>query len=611
MPRLKNTVRIVTVLATLLFTLSAGAASGSYSGRKTDQLTSGDKSAQYYCDQAKQSQTPEKEANLLLCANALLKNHKTAEAKDILASIRHYSFQGNLAAFKNLVDARLAFMQGNPPRAIALLKEISPASLSLPVSIEYRDLLARAYEANGEYINSVTERVTLDSLLSDREMAEINNELIWSTLQQINPQTLKSAAIGAQNHTLRGWLELATIERDLNSNDPNYRNTLASWESNYRGHPGAALLPSNLSKNQLSNLEPKQIALLLPLSGKLSSSAEAVRDGFLAASALHGHYEGDAPRVIVLDTQDDQNVSAAYQNAMNQGADILVGPLTKNGVESMIRAANRDLPILVLNYVDEHTPGNFVEFGLAPEDEARQAADRAWQEGHINALILAQEGDWGQRLTSAFRERWESLGGRVIETTVYSTGEPLSNPIKAALHIDASENRAKRMRDEINMPLEYEVRRRQDIDMVFMAAQPQEARQIPPLLAFYFANDLPIYATSSVYTGYPNPTVDKDLNGVTFCDIPWNIDSRPAETQSRNPVLNLWPAPSQAHPRLYALGVDAYQAIALLPKLEALPNFSVNGATGKLSLSPDRRITRTLRCTKFVNGEPKRLDSNG
>jgi len=610
MPTLKNKSRIVTVLVAILFCLNTWAASGSYSGRKTDQLASGDKPAQFYCDQAKRNETPEREANLLLCANALLKNHKTAEAKDILTSIKNFPFQGNLLAFKSLVDARLALMQGNSSQSITLLKQISPTSLSLPVAIEYRDLLARAYEANGQFINSVTERVTLDSILSDRDMAEINNELIWSTLQQINPQTLKSSAIAAQNHTLKGWLELATIERNMNSNDPNYTNTLASWESNYRGHPGKALLPSNLSQNKLSNLEPKHIALLLPLSGKLSSSAEAVRDGFLAASALHGHLEGDAPRITVLDTQDDQNVAWAYQNAINQGADIIVGPLTKNGVESLISAANHNVPVLALNYVDENTPRNFVEFGLAPEDEARQAADRAWQDGHVNALIIAQNGDWGQRLTSAFRERWDSLGGQVIDTTFYSTSQPLSNPIKAVLHIDASENRARRLRDEINMPLEYDVRRRQDIDMVFMAAQPQEARQIPPLLAFYFANDLPIYATSSVYTGYPNPAADKDLNEVTFCDIPWNIDSRPAEIQSRNPVARLWPATTQAHPRLYALGVDAYQAIALLPKLEALPNFSMNGATGKLSLNNDRRITRGLRCTKFVDGEPKRLDSN-
>lgn len=588
----------------MLISQNSFAGSGSFSGKKSQQLASGDKTAAYYCSKAENSETPEREANLLLCANALLKNHKTAEAQDILSQISKFPFEGNLLSFKRLVDARMALATGDAPRAVTLLSKISASSISLPVAIEYRDLYARAFEETGDYLNSVTQRVELDAILSDRDMAETNNQLIWSTLQHMNPRSLETAARSTQNYTLRGWLELALIERDMDTS------ALATWESQYRGHPGEALLPNNMTPTTLANFEAKHIALLLPLTGNLSSSAQAVRDGFMASLALSHNNGGMAPRISVIDTQDEQNIAPAYQEAIADGADMIVGPLTKQGVEQIIRLASSDTPVLALNYVDNNSRANIFQFGLSPEDEARQAAERAWQDGRINALIIAQAGEWGDRLTHAFTERWEALGGRVLDSTTFSPDEPISNTVKAALRIDSSEERARELINSLNTPLEYDPRRRQDIDMVFIAAQPTEAHQIPPLLAFYFAQDIPVYATSSIYSGDANPLADKDLNGVTFCDIPWNVDTRPIESQPDNTIASLWPASTQAQPRLYALGVDAYQLIPALPRLEAIPHFSLNGATGKLSLDKNQRIIRTLRCTRFVNGEPKRLDSN-
>lgn len=599
--------RIITFFIVALLCLAAKsfAGSGSFSSSKNEGLTSGHESAQYYCNKAEQSTSPDREANLLLCANAFLKTNQNTKAKDILSSIKNFRFEGNLLTFKQFVDARYSYNLGNTAKALTLLKGISPAKLSLPVAIEYRDLLARTYEKEGDLLESVKQRVTLDGILSDKDLAGQNNAQIWETLQQINVRTLEAAAKSATNQTLKGWLELAVIARDMSD-----LNALATWQSQYRGHPGEDLLPSNLSNASTGDLRVRHIALLLPLTGNLSSTADTIRDGFIAASQLHDRNKGHAPQISVIDTHNDQQIAKAYDTAISQGADMIVGPLTKNGVEQITKLASGNTPILALNYIDQSTPTNVFQLGLSPEDEARQAAERAWQDGHINALIIAQSGEWGERTTRAFQEHWESLGGRVVDATTFNPNENLSVAVKSALHVDVSESRAKQLREDLNQSLDFEPRRRQDIDMIFMVAQPREARQLPPLLAFYFAHDVPIYATASVYSGYPNPIADKDMNGVTFCDIPWNIDANPEDPGSNNPVAALWPATNQQQPRLYALGIDAYQSIALLPRLEALPNFSLSGATGKLSLTANRQLTRTLRCTKFVNGEPKRLGSH-
>lgn len=590
------------------FVQNSWAASGSYSTSKSETLVSGHESAQYYCSKADESSAPEKQANLLLCANAYLHANKNAQARDILNGLKNFHFDSKLAAYKSMVEARYAYNLGNSARALSLLTPLNAAPMSLPVSIEYHDLLARVYENEGELMKSVEERVTLDGLLSDREQASLNNNELWAVLDRINLRSLQAAAKHTENKILKGWLELAMIERQISQDDPQYAQQLETWQKNFRGHPGEAMLPSSLEPIQ--NFHPQKIALLLPLSGPLSSSAQAIRDGFLASSYWQAKISHHSPQITVIDTQNDKEVAKAYEAAVEGGAEMIVGPLTKAGVEVIMNTASKNIPVLALNYVDEHAPPNLTLFGLSPEDEARQVADKAWEDGHRNALILAQAGEWGDRLTRAFEQHWQNLGGVVVNKTSFSPDEPLSGPVKAALGVDSSEARAKALKADLDHPIDFEARRRQDLDMIFIAAQPREAHQLPPLLAFYYAHDIPVYATSSIYSGYANPHADKDLNGVTFCDIPWNTDARPADNLEESPVAALWPSPDQPYPRLYALGIDAYQLIALLPRLEALPYFAYNGATGKLTLDKNRNIDRSLHCTKFVNGEPKRLQSN-
>merc|ERR1712000_3169 len=81
------------------------------------------------------------------------------------------------------------------------------------------------------------------------------------------------------------------------------------------------------------------------------------------------------------------------------------------------------------------------------------------------------------------------------------------------------------MRSLLRESTEFEPRRREDADWVFLVALPQQGRMIKPALAFNFANDLPVYATSHVFSGVVNSLKDRDLNGVRFCDVPWLLES--------------------------------------------------------------------------------------
>lgn len=364
-------------------------------------------------------------------------------------------------------------------------------------------------------------------------------------------------------------------------------------------------------------LQPRQIALLLPFRGGYRKAAEAVRDGFIAA----WHDAGDYKPALRIYDANALNVEQMYAQAVAEGADFVVGPLEKQAIEELAKLTELPVPVLALNQAQAGPgekpaggPGvlpSLMQFGLSPEDEARQVAQRARLDGRGRALVIVPNDPWGQRLHRAFRDAWLPLGGRVLERISYDPqGKDYSLPVRRLLNIDASEERARRLRRKLNVALRSEARLRQDADLIFMAAFPVAARQLVPQFRFHKAEDFPIYATSHVFTGAVNPQADADMNEVMFADLPWILLPRAGASSLRDLVNEHFQA-SSAYRRLHALGVDAFHLIPHLPRLAVDGAASFAGATGLLSMAEDGMINRQLLWSRIVNGKPELLRTEG
>lgn len=316
-------------------------------------------------------------------------------------------------------------------------------------------------------------------------------------------------------------------------------------------------------------------ALLLPLSGAFAASAEAVRDGYLAA-----HFRnGAAGRVRIYDVGSAASADAtlgAYAQALRDGAAVVVGPLRKESVAAMAQQGSPAVPVLALNYLDESQPAppRFLQFGLAPEDEARTAAEHAAGQGLRRAIVLTPGSDWGERTYTAFRQRFQALGGQVVETSRY--------PVNQKDFSATVRNLLRTQKDAGT--------RRSDVDMVFVVARNIDARLIGAMLRFYYAGNLPVYTTAAAYGGRP----DNDTAGMRFCDMPWIL--APGDyAAERAEAADL--AGQRREPRLFAFGYDA-QAIAstLHPgaSLSRMP-----GMTGLLSVGGNGAVRRGLQCAEI------------
>ena len=402
---------------------------------------------------------------------------------------------------------------------------------------------------------------------------------IWNKLQQTPPSRLAELQKNNPDPMQQGWLRLALISKQKNLATAQLANELIQWRAQYPDHPANKLLPYDDRLSSWANASaPQQIALLLPQGGAFGSSGQAIREGFLNA-----YYRNSAKgnqRIKFYDTSNTTNLPALYTQAINDGADFVVGPLVKNNVQQLQNSNAITVPTLALNYTTGSSHMNFYEFGLLPEDEAEQIVTQARNAGQSKAIVIAPQNAWGHRLVASFSSHWQASGGKTQDVWYYTSQSTFNQEIAQMLRVNQRTPNANNK--EASTP-----QRRQDFDVIFLFAQPQEARVIVPLLRYYYVNNVPIYATSSVYASRPDSSRDVDLNGVTVCDIPWSATANDGIASSD---------------RLYAIGQDAYRLSQSMQRLQTLTTFPIYGSTGALSLSSSHQIHRRLPCKMVHNG---------
>lgn len=547
---------------------------------------------------------------LLGAAESFWRGGLNEQARRILLPLHPESLDAQQLNRRQVVMAAIALQEHNPRAALDTLNLISqPATPTLQASVY--ELRATAHYQLGNFLESTRERVALAPLLIDQDKARRNEQLLWQGLMSLSGSALEESPSTTPN-TLSGWLELAALAKSALTEPAGMDARIAAWRKKYPNHPASEDLMASLLAQQPERLRsrPAHIALLLPLTGTYAKSAEAVRDGFLGAYYLRINQDYQ-PIIQSYDSSATTDIAALYEQAVQDGAQFIVGPLEKEAISTLRKRNAVTVPTLALNYTDsdDATPAELYQFGLAPEDEARMVAERAWLDGHQNALAIIPEGDWGGRIFRAFADYWQQLGGKVVATQTYAAAnDDLSEPLGHLLNIDASEARARALRSTLQTDIKFEAWRRHDVDFIFMAAFPRQARQIPPQLKFLYAGDLPIYTTSHAYAGRIDQSKDRDLDGVMFIDIPWLL--KPKQFPLRDQTRSLWPDTADQFARLYALGADAYDIIPYLQALRNSPFEEYPGATGRLVMEKNNRIRRTLSWARFSGGIPRLLSQS-
>lgn len=296
----------------------------------------------------------------------------------------------------------------------------------------------------------------------------------------------------------------------------------------------------------------RRVALLLPTrSAHLGAAAKMVRAGVEAAAKL------DGATVSMYET-DGKNTLAQYQKAVKEGAQLIIGPLSRPEIAQI--ASKITVPTLALNSLEGAAlkAEKLYSLNLSVEDEAKQVARVMIFDERKQPLVLSDGSALAKRMSAAFAKEWQ-------ERQHYKV--PIVANVK---HYKAS------------------------FDSVFLAIDAEKNGKLAQTLK----SETPKYGSSVVYA---NQKLAQSLKGLILLDMPWFMRSQDEpSTQYAQPSQ----AKSMLDQRMYALGIDAWRLSQPLANQKIVIDEEIDGVTGKLSLRGHQRtFWRRLPVTPM---EPKK-----
>jgi uncharacterized protein len=550
---------------------------------------------------AAQNSGSEQNAYLLLAAREYVKARRPDDAQRVLASITsqltpEQSFERQMLT----IELALARNQVNEAwQQISNIQQPAPPQQA----IRYLSLRQQVAFAAGRPVDGVRAEIARERfLLTPDERNEARAELL-SQLREASERGVRVDPRIAPDNIIRGWLELSPLAAAAARGPSTVQADIESWRSRYPTHPANDVVRTELLGQRPEVRQPvAHVALLLPLSGRVAGSGITVRDGFMTA-----YYQvptSQRPRLRLYDTA-EISAAEAIARAREEGAEFIVGPLTRDEVTAAADLGDARPPILALNFLPADRPGpnGFYQFALSPEDEARAVARRIIADQRRRGVAVVPEGDWGTRVLTAFRQELEANGGTLLaDVALDSTRTDWAPEITQVLRITDSRARQKRLESILGTKLQFEPRRRGDLDFIFAPSPAASARLLRPQLRFHFAGDVATYATSDAFE--PDPSANEDMEGLIFPDMPWMLGGDLADSV-RSAAREAWPTGGPRRNRLFAFGFDAFRLVSALRAQGIGGNVNVDGLTGRLTLDADRRVQRELAWAQLHNGQTR------
>ncbi|MBX3641339.1 MAG: penicillin-binding protein activator [Nitrosomonas sp.] len=333
--------------------------------------------------------------------------------------------------------------------------------------------------------------------------------------------------------------------------------------------PGAAAPPAHAPGYP----SVPHIGLLLPLqSASFGRPAETVKEGFVAAARR----ESALPYAVrIYSTTDDPlDILVTYHQALQSGAVLIVGPLTRNGVTALASSHTIAVPTLALNSTEAPMPlpPNLFLFGMQMENEASHIAGLALDTYDMlrkHAIIIKDAGALSSRLQNAFADRWLAEFGNTAESVEYEENQGFFSQLRR--HTSGAEN------------------------VVFLALDAHKVRRVRA----YLNPETPVYATSQVLVSNSDPLYNNELDGIRFMDMPWLL-------QLDHPVVMAYRGMHQETDkdteRLFALGIDAFRLMSRLLYARSPYEVSLDGVTGYIHYVPPAQFVRDPVAARFDKG---------
>jgi ABC-type branched-subunit amino acid transport system substrate-binding protein len=286
-----------------------------------------------------------------------------------------------------------------------------------------------------------------------------------------------------------------------------------------------------------------RVALILPLSAQGNAGVAAQSMKNAAEMALAEFKQPNVQLLVKDDGGNPQTAQAAAQQALAEGAEIIVGPLFAQSVSAVGSVArSRGVPVIAFSTDAGVAAHGVYLLSFLPESDVRRVIDYAVSRGKHSFAALLPDNAYGSVVEAAFREEAARRGGRVVALEKYP--EP-SRVSEAARRLAQSADRA---------------------DAIFIPDGADVLPQIAQQLASAGVNLKRVQLLGSGLWDDPRVFADTQLEGAWF--------AAPEQAGYRNFVARYKSRYGQEPVRTATLAYDAVALVAALVKTQGTQRFT-------------------------------------
>jgi outer membrane PBP1 activator LpoA protein len=520
---------------------------------------------------------------------------------------------------------------------------------SILLTAPYYRLLSRVFQEEKRPIPALSAQLFAFSFTQQDSKKQQQVVDIWHNLQTLSQWQLNLLALDKAPNS-KGWLQLTTLANKFGGNQEQMQYHLGMWQKKFKVHP-ANVIAKQLMTQNITPKDIKNIAVILPLSGKQNAAGRVIQLGILAS------FDNDNTKRLHFVDSNTVNWYALTSEFSILKIDYVIGPLLKSNVDKyishtsaqtqsqnnyMLNASSdlfeinkTDVPVdttiiaqnkatsyitaidsdtaikndlekptnakaidtLLLNIpATDSLTSQYTVFSMRPEDEAKQAAATLSRQHFQHPVVLSQKSIVSKRIAQAFVKQWQQITGDTIEVVYYDTGAQMQDNIKASLSVDKSKARINKLKSRLNQSIKTQTRNRRDIDMIYLVGTPEQTRLVKPYIEVNispFSELIPVFASSRSHSTQNDYSSNSDLQGLIFTEIPWLLTNE-QDAELATLSQELWPKRNNGLSRLFAMGYDSYQLINKIPLMQQAPYLQHWGQTGVLKLGDNNVLTRSL-----------------
>lgn len=471
--------------------------------------------------------------------------------------------------YSKLLNGIFASLEGDFDTTFReLLPLQSNKSLNSQASVSLHTSLALAYENQSDNLRALEQRVMAESAMlqiqpSNQDDINTNQHQIWEILSVLSKTSLTEIRGNSANTIIQGWIDLALAAK-YQADGENNQQMIDRWRSAYPDHPAkdglaTQLFPIAAAKSDMRKAKLRgTVALLLPFSNSdYYPIADAIERGFTIAKKI----AKDNADIKIYPSQASLELTLKlYQQALNEGAKYIVGPLSDDEAKAINHETGPATTLMLNKTRIKPNDPNQYSYGLSATDEVQQIIKIAKNLGMQKATVISSNSDADDQIALNFKNQWLASGGQLEIIN-------MNDDIKKQVSEIAS-------------------------DMIFITAEAEKARLIRAALP----TNTPTFGTSKIYSGIAFNADDLPLKGVRFVDLPWMIDrNNPDFSAYKQAAADL---PAGEMQRWFALGADAYQILLALDRRPSAA-ISIDGLSGKIEINPLGEISRSLANASF------------